>query len=145
MPNSPKPIIPPWIKAAKKAIQDNQPKKETTIHDLARWKKYRANYMANEAQGLCEVDKELGKLTDVTGKYAGALDHIVSVFVGGSEWDKRNHMMMKRYWHDKKRNLEAKNRILVETIEIENEFGEIELIPKNRMDIIKVLTEKKKQ
>jgi len=135
MPNSPKWERPYWMpKQEKQKEPDHSNQKE---YESSWWRKYRKNYIKNISRGLCEVEKALGKIYDVTLKKRDAyLDHIIRINAGGSLKDPRNHMLMRAYWHNKKRGLEGKKSILIETIK--NKDGE--LIPKNRMDIIAVLT-----
>jgi hypothetical protein len=135
MPKSPEHIRPYWIPKP-------EPKKfggrNTKFYKSNRWIAHRLNYIKTKAFGLCEVDKYLDKNTDCTGRWEGYLDHIIAINAGGSEMDERNHMWMKKYWHNVKRGMEKHNPILIEAIE--NEDGD--LIPKNREDILKILTKK---
>lgn len=146
MPNTPKTIKPKWIADAHEALKNSGQIKEGR-HNHANQEHYnskahknqRSHHMKHICKGLCEMDLALGKTTDITGKYEGVFDHIIRIEAGGSKNDPRNHWMIKTYWHNKKNQLEKNKSILIETVEIENEFGEKELIPKNREDIVKVL------
>lgn len=136
-------------KPKRKSYQPDPPAKKGTgkqdLYNGSQWRKYALSYRSQVC--FCEVSKSLGRVVDISpeppgqakGKVKGVVDHIIAVSAGGSVWDPRNHMAMTPEYHNLKRSLEGKNRILVATL-----ITPDGIIPMDRNEIIRVLTEKDK-
>jgi 5-methylcytosine-specific restriction endonuclease McrA len=80
---------------------------------------------------LCEVCKSINLITG-----SEVTDHIITINEGGAILDDNNHMAMCHNHHNKKSGMEKHKPILVDFIY--NAYGE--KIPKNKTDIIELLT-----
>lgn len=100
-----------------------------TPYNAHKWRKRSKQNLRDNP--FCEVWLALGRSVK-----ADVTDHIVRVEAGGGFWLRKNYMSMSHFWHNRKRNLEAKG-LTLKSIDVRG--GKI---PADRNEIIRILIDK---